>query len=113
MLQPRRVSAAKWITRCLPEPHETDFEGEPMHQLLATAFADWVCPPGGHSISWSDSYAAADQRPLHHKAALLLGPDGSPRPLPDHLTPQQREVSTRAIAAAERIAREAHRRGLC
>jgi hypothetical protein len=107
-----RVNAAKFISRHLPEPHETDLGGEPAHHLLATAYADRVCPPSGHSLSWDDCYAAANVLPLPLKADLLLEPEGSPRPLPDHLTDEQHAVAQRAAAKAAWIRREAHRRGL-
>ncbi|MYX67335.1 hypothetical protein K388_05610 [Streptomyces sp. KhCrAH-43] len=107
-----RVNAAKFIGRLLPEPHETDFGGEEAHNLLATVHADWACPPSGHSISWSDCYASADQLPLTRKADLLLEPNGEPSPIPAHLVGEARERAVRAGAHAAWIRREAHRRGL-
>lgn len=107
-----RVTAAKFIARHLPEPHETDLGGPPAHQLLATVHADIVCPPSGYSISWSDCYAGADILPLPHKANLLLEPNGQPRRIPDHLQGEQRERAERACRLAVWIRREAGRRGL-
>ncbi|MGW0131918.1 hypothetical protein [Streptomyces sp. NPDC003299] len=112
MAHSNRIAAAKFISRHLPEPHETELGREPAHHLMATAFADRVCPPSGHSISWDDSYAAADMVPLPQKADLLLEPDGSPSPLPDHLTEQQRDLAQRAARTAVRIRQEAHQRGI-
>ncbi|MBQ0827698.1 hypothetical protein [Streptomyces tagetis] len=112
MHHPRHVNAAKWISRHLPDPHEVELGGEPAHHLLAVAYADRVCPPTGHRISWDDSYAAADIYPLTRKADLLLEPGGAPRPMPQHLTPEQRELAGRAAAKAAWIRREAHQRGI-
>lgn len=107
-----RVNAAKFIGRCLDEPHETDLGGEEAHHLMATAHADRVCPPSGHPIGWSDCYAGADQLPLTHKADLLLEPNGEPSPIPPHLAGEVRKRAQRAGAHAARVRREAHRRGL-
>ncbi|MYS70374.1 hypothetical protein GTY88_08000 [Streptomyces sp. SID5926] len=107
-----RVNAAKFIPRLLPEPHESELDGEPAHELLATAHADICCPPSGHSISWDDCYAGADMLPLTHKADLFLEPDGEPRPLPEHLTGDARERAMEAGRKAAWIRREAHHRGL-
>nr|WP_172682203.1 hypothetical protein [Streptomyces violaceoruber] len=107
-----RVNAAKFIARLLPEPHETDFGGEPAHRLLATAHADRVCPPSGHSIGWTDCYASADILPLPHKADLLLEPNGEPRSIPHHLVGEARELADWAGRQAAWIRLEAHRRGL-
>ncbi|MFJ3984463.1 hypothetical protein [Streptomyces fungicidicus] len=107
-----RVNAAKFIARLLPEPHETDLGGEPAHHLLATVHADWVCPPSGYSISWSDCYDGANILPLTHKADLLLEPNGEPKPIPAHLTGEARERAERAGQKAAWIRRETHRRGL-
>ncbi|NED75426.1 hypothetical protein G3I51_24490 [Streptomyces sp. SID9944] len=108
----RRVAAAPFIARILPEPHETDLGGEPAHELLATVFADIACPPSGHSISWADCYASVDQLPLTQKADLLLEMNGEPRPIPDHLVGEARERAVLAGRRAAWIRREAHRRGL-
>ncbi|GGJ63798.1 hypothetical protein [Streptomyces brasiliensis] len=107
-----RANAAQFIARQLPQPHETDFGGELVHELLATTHADWVCPPSGHSISWADCYAGADILPLTHKAALLLEPNGEPRPIPEHVTGEARKRAKRAVQHAVWLWREAHRRGL-
>lgn len=107
-----RVNAAKFIARLLPEPHETDLGGEPAHHRIATVHADGVCPPSGHSISWTDCYASANMLPLTLKADLLLEPGGDPRPIPDHLVGEVRERAERAGHEAAWIRREAHRRGL-
>lgn len=106
------VNAAKFIARRLPEPHETELGGEESHELLATAHADICCPPAGHHISWDDCYGSADTLPLTWKTDLFLLPGGEPRPLPKHLTEQQRERAERAERLAVRIRREAHRRGI-
>lgn len=57
-----RVNAAKFISRSLGEPHDSDFGGEEAHQLFnaAHADADICCSPTGHRISWSDCYGGAD-----------------------------------------------------
>ena len=107
-----RVNAAKSIARLLPEPHETDLGGEPAHHLLATAHADRMRPPSGHSIDWTDCYASADMLPLPHKADLLLEPNGEPRSTPDHLVGEARARAERAGRQVAWIRREAHRRGL-
>lgn len=108
----RHVNAAKWISRYLLDPHEDELGGEAAHRLLATAYANRVCPPTGHRLSWDDSYAAADIYPLNWKADLLLEPDGTPRPMPEHLTPAQRERDAEATSKAVSIRREAHHRGI-
>lgn len=98
-----RVNAAKFIGRVLPEPYETALGGhapEATHHLLATVFADVVCPPTGHSIGWHDSYGTAWARPLPHKAGFLLDDEGQPRPFPSHLT----GVAARRYRAGARIA---------
>ncbi|WP_406320174.1 hypothetical protein [Streptomyces sp. NBC_01637] len=107
-----RVNAAKFIARLLPEPHERDLGGEPAHHLLATAHADGVCPPAGHSIGWDDCYASAKMLPLPRKADLLLRSDGEPAPVPEHLTGEARERAEYAAQLAAWIRREAHRRGI-
>lgn len=107
-----RVNAAKFISRYLPEPHETDFGSEESHRLFATAHADICCPPSGHRISWDDCYATADMLPLTRKVDLLLEPGGEPRPLPAHLAGEQRERAERAGRLAARIRREAHQRNI-
>jgi hypothetical protein len=106
------VNAAKFIARLLPEPHETDLGGAPAHHLMATAYADRVCPPSGHSIGWTDCYASANQLPLTRKADLLLEPNGDPSPIPDHLVGEAREMAERAGRQAAWTRQEAHRRGL-
>ena len=103
------VNAAKFISRYLPEPRETELGGELAHHLMATVHADRCCPPSGHSISWPDCYASADQLPLTLKADLLLEPDGEPRPIPSHLTGEQQVRAVEAGRLAARIRREAHR----
>ena len=108
----RPVAPAKFLPRTLPEPYETLLGGEPAHHLLATAFADRVCPPSGHTISWDDSHAAANLYPLPRKAALLLEPDGTASPVPGHLTGAVRERALDAGRLAERIWRDAHRLGV-
>ncbi|MFD5384219.1 hypothetical protein ACFWMG_04480 [Streptomyces sp. NPDC127074] len=107
-----RVNAAKFISRYLPEPHETELGGESAHRLLATVHADWCCPRSGHSAPWPDCYAGADQMPLTLKADLLLEPDGEPRPIPNHLTGEERARAVEAGRLAAWIRREAHRRGI-
>ncbi|MFD8919476.1 hypothetical protein ACFV0Y_16855 [Streptomyces sp. NPDC059569] len=107
-----RVNAAKFISRHLPEPHETDLGGEEAHRLLATAHADNCCPPSGHRIGWADCYDGADMLPLTWKADLILQPGGDPHPLPAHLTEEQRERAERAGQLAAWIRREAHRRSI-
>ena len=107
-----RINAAKFIARQLPEPHETDLGREPAHHLIATAHADRVCPPSGHSISWTDCYASADLLPLSRKADLLLEPNGEPKPIPNHLAGEARERAERAGRKAAWIRREVGRRGL-
>ncbi|WP_328336705.1 hypothetical protein [Streptomyces violaceus] len=107
-----RVNAAKFIARLLPEPHESDLGGEPAHHLMATVHAGIVCPPSGHSISWDDCYASANQLPLTHKADLLLEQNGEPKPIPDHLIGEARDRAECARQHAAWVRREAHRRGL-
>ncbi|MFF3998499.1 hypothetical protein ACFYX8_34980 [Streptomyces cyaneofuscatus] len=107
-----RVNAAKFISRYLNEPHETDLGGEEAHHLMATVHADRACPPSGHSIGWNDCYLSADILPLTWKADLLLEPNGEPLPIPDYLTGEARERAVGAGQLAARIRREAHRRGL-
>jgi hypothetical protein len=107
-----RVNAAQFISRQLPEPHEAELGGESAHHLLATAHADWVCPPSGHSIGWADCHAAAGMLPLNLKADLFLEPDGTASLIPEHLTGEQHQRAQRACELAVRIRREAHRRGL-
>ncbi|MFI0505873.1 hypothetical protein ACH3WN_23925 [Streptomyces albogriseolus] len=105
-----RVNAAKFISRSLGEPHDSDFGGEEAHQLFNVAHADICCPPTGHRISWSDCYGGADMLPLTLKADLFLKFNGELRPLPGHLTEEQRDRALRAQRLATRIRREAHRR---
>jgi hypothetical protein len=107
-----RVNAAKFISRHLGEPHDTDFGGEQAHELLNTAHADICCPPSGHSINWTDVYGSADMLPLTWKADLFVDLRGEPLPLPLHLTEVQRERVLRAQELAVWIRREAHRRGV-
>ncbi|MEU7594943.1 hypothetical protein AB0B79_18195 [Streptomyces sp. NPDC039022] len=111
-MAPRRINAAKFISRYLPEPHETDLGGEPAHHLLATAHADWCCPRTGHRISWSDCYASANQLPLPLKADLMLEPNGEPRHIPSHLVGDERARAVKAGRLAAWIRREAHARGI-
>ncbi|MFE3126661.1 hypothetical protein ACFXHD_24920 [Streptomyces hydrogenans] len=105
-----RVNAAKFISRKLGEPYDSDFGGEAAHQLFSAAHADIWCPPAGHRISWSDCYIGADMLPLTWKADLFLESNGEPRPLPGHLTEKQRDRALRAQRLAVWIRREAHRR---
>ncbi|WP_055594367.1 hypothetical protein [Streptomyces hirsutus] len=107
-----RINAADFIARLLPQPHERDLGVGPAHHLLATVHTDIACPPSGHSIGWSDCYAAADMLLLPLKADLLLEPDDEPRPIPDHLTSEARERAEHTGRYAARIRREARRRGL-
>ncbi|MGV9313583.1 hypothetical protein ACWDR0_15535 [Streptomyces sp. NPDC003691] len=107
-----RVNAAKFISRYLGEPHDSDFGGEAAHQLFSAAHADICCSPAGHRISWSDCYVSADMLPLTSKADLFLEFDGEPRPLPCHLTEKQRDRALRAQRLAAWIRSEAHRRNI-
>lgn len=107
-----RVNAAKFISRCLSEPHETELGEETAHRLLATAYADRCCPRSGHGIPWLDCYVSADQLPLTLKADLLLEPDGEPSPIPRHLAGEERARAVEAGRLAAWIRREAHRRGI-
>ncbi|MGW2837336.1 hypothetical protein ACWCWD_06445 [Streptomyces sp. NPDC001493] len=96
------VNAAKFIGPVLPEPYESMLGGHnpaATHHLLATVFADVVCPPTGHRIPWQDCYDSAQMRPLPHKAGFLLE-HGGPRPIPAHLT----GAAARRYRAAVRIA---------
>ncbi|MFF5393204.1 hypothetical protein ACFY5H_33675 [Streptomyces sp. NPDC013012] len=48
--------------RVLPDPYEALLGGadpEALHDLLAAVFADFSCPPVGHTVSWQDCYDAA------------------------------------------------------
>ncbi|WP_306317185.1 MULTISPECIES: hypothetical protein [unclassified Streptomyces] len=108
-----RVNAAKFISRYLGEPHETDLGGEEAHELLATAHADICCPPSGHRISWADVYGSADMLPLTWKADMFVDFRGEPHPLPSHLTEVQRERAVRAQKLAVWIRSEAQRRNIC
>ncbi|MFS0697783.1 hypothetical protein [Streptomyces nitrosporeus] len=97
-----RVNAAQFIGRVLPDPYETVLGGgnpEATHHLLATAFADLVCPPTGHRTPWHDCYDKAWARPLPHKASFILD-KGRPRPRPAYLT----GAAARRFLAATRIA---------
>ncbi|MFC8492993.1 hypothetical protein ACFUJU_19770 [Streptomyces sp. NPDC057235] len=108
-MQHRRVSAAHPIARVLPEPYETVLGGpdpEATHHLLASVYADFLCPPSGHSISWQDCYAAAQQRPLPHKAGFLLDECGNPMPVPAHMEGEAAGLARSAQATAVRIRRE-------
>ncbi|MGW1546631.1 hypothetical protein [Streptomyces sp. NPDC002346] len=107
-----RVNAAKFISRYLDEPYETLLGGEEAHHLLATAFADRVCPPSGHRISWTDCYDSADLYPLTWKARLLLTPGGAALPPAEHLMGEARERAVAAGALAERIKSEARHLGV-
>lgn len=106
------VNAAKFIARLLPEPHETDLGSEEAHGLLATAHADICCPPSGHRISWTDVYDGADMLPLTWKSDLFVDFRGEPRPLPRHLTAEQRQRALKARRAAVAIRREARQRNI-
>ncbi|MEU5900526.1 hypothetical protein [Streptomyces venezuelae] len=107
-----RVNAAKFISRHLGEPHDTELGGEEAHELLATAHADICCPPSGHRISWTDCYDSADMLPLTWKSDLFVDFRGEPHPLPSHLTKTQRERALQAQQLAVRIRREARRRNI-
>jgi hypothetical protein len=97
-----RVNGAKFIARPLPEPHGMELGGEPAHRLPATAHADRVCPPSGHSIGWTDCHAGAGILPLPHKADLLLEPNGEPNRF--RIIWLARQVSWRTGPAAKRRA---------
>lgn len=107
-----RVNAAKFISRNLGEPHDTDFGGEETHQLFNAFHADISCPPSGYSISWDDWYAYADQFPVTWKADWFLEPGGDPKPLPTYLTGEKRERAERAVKLAVWIRHEAHQRNI-
>lgn len=107
----RRVNAAKFIARMLPEPHETLLGGEPAHRQLNEAHANWCTEPG-HYIPWDDCYAAADMLPLPQKARLFLDQAGQPQRLPDHLTGVKRAQVEDAVRSAVHIDREARRLGV-
>ncbi|MFC7818688.1 hypothetical protein ACFUTR_29115 [Streptomyces sp. NPDC057367] len=107
-----RANAAKFISRYLGEPHDSDFGGEEAHKLFNTAHADICCPPTGHRINWSDCYGSADMLPLTSKADLFLEFNGEPRPLPRHLTEEQRDRALRAHRLATWLRREAYRRNI-
>lgn len=107
-----RVNAAKFNSRHLDEPHETLLGGEEAHHQLATAFADRVCPPSGHRISWGDCYGAADLYPLPRKARLLLDTAGKPLPPAKHQAGEAREAAVAAGKLAERIVCESRRLGV-
>jgi hypothetical protein len=101
-----RVPAAKYINRKLSEPYETMLGGVAAHHLLATAFADRVCDPAGHSISWSHCYVSADVLPLPQKARLLLEDmGGKPKDPPAFLTGEARGRAVAAGQLAERVSR--------
>ncbi|MET7787258.1 hypothetical protein ABZS93_11610 [Streptomyces sp900116325] len=106
------MNAAKFISRYLDEPYETLLGGEEAHHQLATAHANRVCPPSGHSISWADCYASANQYPLTWKARWLLTPDGVALPPAEHLTGDARDQVIAAGARAEHIKSEARRLGI-
>lgn len=105
-----RVNAAKFIARKLPEPYETALGGadpEATHWLLATAHADWCCPPSGHSIPWRDCYDSADILPLPQKAHLFVDEAGHARRIPAHLTGDGLERARAAVDVAVRIRMDA------
>ncbi|MGW3937666.1 hypothetical protein [Streptomyces phaeochromogenes] len=109
----RRVIAATFMSRILENPqHEEALGGEGAHHLLATAHADHVCSPRGHSISWDDCYASADLYPLPWKAGLLLDSRGRPLPIPDHLSGDAYDRAVEAGRRAAWISSEAHRLGV-
>ncbi|MFF3247371.1 hypothetical protein ACFYWY_27445 [Streptomyces sp. NPDC002870] len=106
----RRVNAAQFIGRVLPEPYETPLAGEDSdatHYLLATVHADFCCPPSGHSISWQTCYDAAQMRPLPHKASFLVDHRGEPKAIPHHITGAAARRARSAQRIAARIRREA------
>ncbi|MFE9725624.1 hypothetical protein ACFYQ5_18975 [Streptomyces sp. NPDC005794] len=83
------MNAAKFIGRTLAQPYETELGGpapEATHHLLATAHADWCCPPSGHSTPWQDCYDGAWVLPLPQKAHLFVDEAGRARAIPAHLT---------------------------
>ncbi|MFC8270359.1 hypothetical protein ACFUIZ_32260 [Streptomyces cinereoruber] len=103
-----RVTAAQFITRMLPDPYEAILGGpdpEATHHLLASVFADFLCPPSGHSIPWQDCYDAAQQRPLPHKAGFLLDEYGNPVPVPAHVIGEGADQARKAQAIAVGIRR--------
>ncbi|MFE7237223.1 hypothetical protein [Streptomyces sp. NPDC057580] len=106
------MNAAKFISRHIDEPHETLLGGEEAHHQLATAFADRVCPPSGHRISWDDCYRSADLYPLPRKARLLLDASGKALPPAGHQTGEARDAAVAAGKLAEQIIRESHRVGV-
>ncbi|MCP9205527.1 hypothetical protein [Streptomyces cucumeris] len=112
MTYARPAAPAKFLPRKLTEPYETLLGGEPAHHLIATAHADRVCPPSGHTISWGDVYASANLYPLPWKAALLLEPDGTASPIADHLSGAARDLAVEAGRCAERIWCDAQRLGV-
>ncbi|MFJ6250587.1 MULTISPECIES: hypothetical protein [unclassified Streptomyces] len=104
------VPAARFIARVLPDPYETLLGGvdpEALHDLLAAVFADFCCPPAGHTVSWQDCYDAAQIRPLPHKASFLLDARGIPLPVPAHVCGEAADRARKAQAAAIRIHRTA------
>jgi hypothetical protein len=102
----RRVNAAEFIARILPAPYEAILGGpdpEAIHHLLATVYADFACPPSGHSISWQDCYDLAQVYPLPHKAAWLLDERSEAKPIPAHITGAALERAIEAQRIAVRI----------
>ncbi|GAA3017697.1 hypothetical protein Sfulv_61580 [Streptomyces fulvorobeus] len=92
-----RVNAARFIGRVLPDPYEIALGGhhsDATHHLLATVFADLVCPPTGHRTPWHDCYDTAWARPLPHKASFILN-EGRPRPVPASSRAPQPGASSR------------------
>ncbi|MFD4763374.1 hypothetical protein ACFWOJ_32355 [Streptomyces sp. NPDC058439] len=77
--------------------------GEEAHHLLATAYADRVCPPTGHGISWEDCFASANLYPLIWKASLLLDIKGASLPPAEHLAGDDQQRAVAAGKLAERI----------
>ncbi|MFG2759485.1 hypothetical protein [Streptomyces wuyuanensis] len=116
------VPPAKWLSRELNEPHETDLGGDARHHQFATAYVLMVCDRhdvggrymilAGSVLPEEDLYAHADQYPLPWKADWLLDWRGRPEPLPEHLSPEERQYVAEAQAAAQHVRAEAHRRGV-
>jgi hypothetical protein len=106
----RRVNAAQFIARILPAPYEAALGGpdpEAIHHLLATVYADFVCPPSGHAISWQDCYDLAQMFPLPQKAGWLLDERSEAKPIPLHITGAARERAREAQRIAGHIRHKA------
>ncbi|MEI5008613.1 hypothetical protein RB196_16005 [Streptomyces sp. PmtA] len=116
------VPPAKWLSRELDEPHETDLGGEARHHQFATAYVLMVCDRrdasgrymllAGSVLPEEDLYAFARRYPLTWKAEWLLDWRGQPEPLPEYLSPDERRYVEEAQAAARYVRTEAHRRGV-